>query len=209
MVEKNWPQATKNSVEKVAKRVTELEAKAKNLALNVRDIDNRLDTISASAAASALVKAVWDVAKAIREGGGGGGEAELAALRQQVGDALDKIASLTKANTAALEAPMAKRKPKKSQENTSASTGKEGTIMAVTQAELQTKLDEALKAVTDARPGVDSTVALIVAQREQIADLIANAPDLATAAASVDALMAEYQAQKQELADAQVAAGTP
>ncbi len=81
--------------------------------------------------------------------------------------------------------------------------------MAVTQAELEAKVEAALQAVTAARPGVDSAVALITSQRQQIADLINNAPDLATAAANVDAFMAELQAQKQELADAQVAPGTP
>lgn len=88
-----------------------------------------------------------------------------------------------------------KSKPKASVRKENSMAGK----MGVTQAELQTKLDEALVVVTGARPHIDSTVALIQQQRQQIADLIANAPDLATAAASVDALMAEYESQKQAL----------
>ncbi len=48
----------------------------------------------------ALVTAMKDVASAIREGGGGGGVAE---LRQQMADAMDKITALTNENTAALK----------------------------------------------------------------------------------------------------------
>ena len=105
-----------------------------------------------------------------------------------------------------------KAKPKKkNKKNKSAGLiRKEVTNMAgPTPAELQAKLDAALQAVTDAKPGVDSAVALITSQRATIADLIKNAPDLTAAAATVDQFLAAQQAQKQELADALVAPGTP
>jgi hypothetical protein len=79
--------------------------------------------------------------------------------------------------------------------------------MPVTPAELQTKLTEALAAVTNARPGIDSTVALIATQRQQIADLMANATDLTEAAATVDALLAKQQENAKALTDGAAAPG--
>ena len=81
--------------------------------------------------------------------------------------------------------------------------------MAVSKAELQAKLDEALTAVTDARPGVDSAVALVVTLRQQLADAIAGAVDLTDAAAVVDQIMAAHQANAQALADGMAAPAVP
>jgi len=64
---KDWPQATKNSVEKVSKRVDKVEKDAKTVAASVAKMDKRLDSMQAAASQDALVAAVRDVAAAIRE----------------------------------------------------------------------------------------------------------------------------------------------
>src|ERR1043166_1020560 len=101
------------------------------------------------------------------------------------------------------------KKSKKKKNKPAKPVGKEKAMAGPTPAELQAKLDAALQAVTDAKPGVDSAVSLITSQRATIAELIKNAPDLTAAAATVDQFLAAQQAQKQELADALVAPGTP
>ncbi len=67
MTTKDWPQATKNSVDKVSKRVDKLEKDAVKAALSMVKLEKRFDAAEADAGASALVAAIRDVAKAIRE----------------------------------------------------------------------------------------------------------------------------------------------
>src|ERR1043166_8352151 len=95
------------------------------------------------------------------------------------------------------------KKEKKVRKNKSAGpVRKENSkTMAVTPAELQAKLDALLKDVTDAKPGVDSAVALIATLRTQLADAIKNSADLTEAAASVDKILAAHQANAKELVD--------
>lgn len=79
--------------------------------------------------------------------------------------------------------------------------------MAVDKAQLKKMLDDTLKAMTDARPNVDSYAALIDSLQQQLADALANASDLTEAAAAVDAIMVEYKAQVKSLSDAALAPG--
>jgi len=67
MRQKDWPQATKNSVEKVSKRVDKVEKDAKTVAASVAKLERRIDSMQAAASQDALVAAVRDVAAAIRE----------------------------------------------------------------------------------------------------------------------------------------------
>ncbi len=67
MAQKDWPQATKNSVEKVSKRVDKVEKDAVKAALSIMKLEKRFDAAEADASAGALVAAIRDVAKAIRE----------------------------------------------------------------------------------------------------------------------------------------------
>lgn len=77
MAEKNWPQATVHSVEKVEKRVDKLEKDADKLAKDAKKIsdaqaklDKRLDGIQEAANAGAIVSAISNVATAIHKRGG-------------------------------------------------------------------------------------------------------------------------------------------
>lgn len=80
--------------------------------------------------------------------------------------------------------------------------------MAISVADLQAKIDAAVKAATDETTAVDSTEALLATLRQQIADLMAGAPSLDAAAASVDQLLAAQQSNAGKLA-AGLAANVP
>lgn len=84
MAEKNWPQATVHSVEKVEKRVDKLEKDADKLAKDTKKIsdaqaklDKRLDGIQEAASATALIASINNVATAIHKRGGLNEEEEL------------------------------------------------------------------------------------------------------------------------------------
>ncbi len=66
-IEKNWPQATKHSVEKVEKDVKVLKERVDKTEKDALKITARLDKIQELASAAALVVAVKDIAEALNK----------------------------------------------------------------------------------------------------------------------------------------------
>jgi hypothetical protein len=96
---------------------------------------------------------------------------------------------------------MTKQKPKNGRrKNKLAQPAREEDLtMTISVQDLQAKLDAAVKAATDETTAVDSTEAALSTLRQQVADLMAAAPSLDAAAASVDQLLAAQAANSAKL----------